>query len=98
MYGRVYVRLVCVCVRVYACEHGYACVYQFYVCVRLRVRAFACVCAFVCAPMCVCVCVCVSVCVCVCVCVSVCMCRVYARAYLHGLVFVSIVREKEGEG
>ena len=47
MYGRVYVRLVCVCVRVYACEHGYACVYQFYVCVRLRVRAFACVCAFV---------------------------------------------------
>ena len=96
MYGRVYVRLVCVCVRVYACEHGYACVYQFYVCVRLRVRAFACVCAFVCAPMCVRVCVCVSV--CVCVCVSACMCRVYARAYLHGLVFVSIVREKEGEG
>jgi hypothetical protein len=30
----------------------------------------------------------------VCVCVCVCVCGIYARAYLHGLVFVSLVRER----
>ena len=75
-------RVVCVCVRVYACVcvRVYACVcVRVYACVCVRVYACVCVRVYACVCVRVYACVCVRVYACVCVRVYACVCvRVYA--------------------